>query len=315
MGRIIIEFDAIEDIKNRFESLIQKSQKIDSTDFKKLVRPRTGFLDENEKMVFEYIKKNPGQSKQDVVNSLKNQDVVDSFKSIKPPKRTLSRNPVFDAITSLRERGMIIQKPDPSNVQRHLLYVNNENLILQVEKEIKDFKKSYLKLIKRADEEYKKKLELTEDELKESRRPDVDLPEFYSVGVSDGLIKIYKQVVTNYCLNAIFSWPQEIKDIESLNRLYLTVFQSLNEIFSELIKHVPFDIQDEHKRIEYLQEGLKYSIDDAKMYVGMIPEFDEYNVGPEFDPVMSNLFTILKMHMNWKDYRSGLNEYKSEYPL
>jgi hypothetical protein len=51
------------------------------------------------------------------------------------------------------------------------------------------------------------------------------------------------------------------------------------------------------------------------MYVGMIPEFDEYNVGPEFDPVMSNLFTILKMHMNWKDYRSGLNEYKSEYPL
>jgi hypothetical protein len=264
-----------------------------------------GFLDENEKMVFKCIKEKPGQSKQDVVNSL----------NLESPQKGLSRNPIFKAIRSLRERGMIVQRPDPSNVQRHLLYINKDNLIIQVEKEIKDFKKSFLNLIKRADEEYKKKLELTDDEIKNSRRPDVDLAEFYSAGVADNLIKIFKQLITNYSLKAIFEWREEIKDLESLNRLYLTVFQNLNEIFSELIKHVPFDIQDEHKRVEYLQEGLKYSFDDAKIYVGMIPEFDEYNVGPEFDSVMSNLFTMLKMHITWKDYRSGLNEYKSEYPL
>jgi hypothetical protein len=93
--------------------------------------------------------------------------------------------------------------------------------------------------------------------------------------------------------------------LESLNRLYLTVFQSLNEIFSELAKHVPFDIQDEQKRIEYLQEGLRYSFEDAVVYQNLIPEFADYGVKPEFDAVMSNLFTAIKMNVNWKDYREG----------
>jgi hypothetical protein len=295
----------VEDIKNRFESLIQKSQKIDSADFKKLVKPRTGFLDENEKMVFKCIKEKPGQSKQDVVNSL----------NLESPQKGLSRNPIFKAIRRLRERGMIVQRPDRSNVQRHMLYINKGNLIIQVEKEIKDFKKSYLKLIKRTNEEYDKKLDLTEYQPKKSKRPDLDIAELYSGGVANGLTDIFRQLIISYSLDAIFKWPQEIKDLESLNRLYLTVFQSLNEIYSELVKYVPFDIQDQHKRVEYLQEGLKYTFEDAKMYVKMIPEFNEYNAGSEFDSVMSNLFTTFKMHKTWRDYRTGLNEYKSEYPL
>jgi hypothetical protein len=299
MPRIIIEKDAIEDIKNKLDSLIQRGQKIDSTDFRKIVRQRTGFLDENEKLVFKCIEKREGQAKQEVVDSLTNA----------PPPNSLSRIPVLNAIISLESREMIRIKPDPLNSQKHLLYVNKENLIIQIENDINNFKRSYLKLIKRANEEYRRKQDLTEDQLKKSKRPDLDIAEFYSVGVTDGLTKIFKQLIINYALNAIFKWREEIKDLESLNRLYLVVFQNLNEIFSELVKYVPFDIQDEDKRISYLQEGLRYSLEDAKVYQEMIPEFDSYNVGPEFDAVMSNLFTAIKMNVNWKDYREGrLNE-------
>ena len=137
----------------------------------------------------------------------------------------------------------------------------------------------------------------------------MDIAEFYSVGVTDGLTKIFKQLIINYALNAIFKWREEIKDLESLNRLYLVAFQNLNEIFTELVKYVPFDIQDENNRIAYFHEGLRYSYQDAVVYQEMIPEFDSYNVGPEFDAVMSNLFTAIKMNVNWKDYREGrLNE-------
>ena len=59
----------------------------------------------------------------------------------------------------------------------------------------------------------------------------------------------------------------------------------------------------------------KASYEDAKMYVDMIPEFHEYGLDKEFDLVMSDLFTASKMHMTWKEYRTGLTEYKSEYPL
>jgi hypothetical protein len=291
MSRIVFELNEIEDVKNKLDSIIQRGQKIDSSDFKKLVKQRAKFLDKNELMVFKCIEKKEGQSKQDIVNS---------------PEISISRGPIFKALKSLIEdRKMVIDKPDPSNSQRLLLYVNRDNLIIQVEHDIKNFKRSYLKLMKRANEEYNKKQVLTLDEIKKSKRPDLDIDEFYSTGVASGLIKIFKQLIINYSLHAIFKWPQEIDDLESLNRLYLTIFQSLNEIFSELVKYVPFDIQEEQSRIEYLQEGLRYSFEDAAAYQNLIPEFDEYNVGPEFDAVMSNLFTAIKMNLNWRDYREG----------
>jgi hypothetical protein len=171
MVRIIFELDAIEDIKIKLDSLIQKGQKIDSTDFKKLVKPNTGFLDENEKLVFRCIKENEGQSGQDIVNSLENA----------PPGESLSRKPVFNAIKSLIKREMIVSEPDVRNRRKLRLYVNRGNLIIQVEKEIKDFRNSYLKLIKRADEEYRKKLDLTVDQLRKSKRRDLDI-----VGVAIG---------------------------------------------------------------------------------------------------------------------------------
>ena len=290
MARIIIELNAIEDIKTNLESLIQRSQKIGSTEINKLVRQRRGLLDKNEQMVFDCIKEKEEQSKQYVVNSL---------------QKSLSRRPVFKAIKSLIDRNMVIEKPDPSNKQRLLLYVNRDNLILQVERDIRNFKRSYLKLIKRTHEEYFKKQDLTQDEIKNSKQPALDIAEFYSSGVEDGLTKIFKQLIINYSLKAIFKWPQEIKDVESLNRLYLMVFQSLNEIFSELVKYVPFDTEDKNRRIAYLHEGLNYSIEDAKIYQEMIPEFDGYNAGPEFDAVMSSLFTAIKMNVTWENYRAG----------
>lgn len=299
MARIILDLDAIEDIKNKLGSLIQSGQKLESSDLKKLIRQKTEVLDENEKIVFEYIRNNSGTSVQQLVDS----------------PGMPSRGTIFKALKRLKKYNMVIQRSDDTNIQKHQLFVNNESLIIQVEKDIKNFKRSYLNLIKRANEVYRKKQDLTGDELVKSKRQDIDIPESYSWGVDEVLTKILKKLIMSYSLNAIFVWPEKVKDSESLNRLYLMVFQSLNEIFSEHVKYVPFDIEDKHKKAKDLQEDLRYSYEDAKMYVDMIPEFEEYNLGTEFDSVMSDLFTASNMHMTWKDYRSGLNEYKSEYPL
>ena len=67
-------------------------------------------------------------------------------------------------------------------------------------------------------------------------------------------------------------------------------------------KYVKFDIEDKNERVKGFQDDLRYLYDDANMYVNMIREFDEYNLGTEFDSVMSDLFTASKMHMTWKDY-------------
>jgi hypothetical protein len=302
MAQIIFDLEAIQDIKNKLESLIQRGQKMDSVNFRKLTEQKHVDLDEKEKVVFKFITDNPGKSKQDIVNAL---------------IKTISRGTVFRVITNLVRYQMVIERPDDRNRQKLRLYINRGSLILQVVKDIKNFKRSYLNLIKRANEEYKsrKKQDLTGDELVKSKRQDIDISEIYSWGIDEVLTKILKKLIMSYSLNAIFVWPEKIKDLESLNRLYLMVFQSLNEIFSEHVKYVPFDIEDKNERVKGFQDDLRYSYDDANMYVNMLREFDEYNLGTEFDSVMSDLFTASKMHMTWKDYRTGLNEYKSEYPL
>jgi predicted transcriptional regulator len=289
MVRIVIDLDLIEDVKNKLDSLINGSQKIETSDYKKLIGQRNFTkMDIKDEIIFEYIKMHPGISKQGLVNAL---------------VLTISRTPIFKAVKRLVKSGMIIQRADDASIQKHLLFVNEENLIIQVEKDMKAFKKSYLKLIKRASEEYKKKQNLTEDELKKSKKPHVDIPEIYSSGLADGLSKILKQLIISYSLQAIFVWPNQIKDSESLYRLYLMVFQILNEIFSELVKRVPFDIEEDHERIEYLQEGLQHSYEDAKRYANLIKEFHEYGLDTEFDLGMSDLFTASNMPTKWKEYR------------
>jgi hypothetical protein len=72
--------------------------------------------------------------------------------------------------------------------------------------------------------------------------------------------------------------------------------------YYEYYKYVPFDIEDINESVKGFQDDLRYFIDDATMYVNMIREFEEYNLGTEFDSAMSDLSTASKMHMTWKDY-------------
>lgn len=72
--------------------------------------------------------------------------------------------------------------------------------------------------------------------------------------------------------------------------------------YGECYNYVPFDIEDINERVKSFQDDLRYFYDDANMYVNMIREFDEYNLGTEFDSVMSDLSTASKMHMTMKDH-------------
>ena len=53
MSKMIFELDEIEDIKNKLESIIQRGQKIDATEFKELIKQNQSglseFLDDYEK--------------------------------------------------------------------------------------------------------------------------------------------------------------------------------------------------------------------------------------------------------------------------
>jgi hypothetical protein len=95
---------------------------------------------------------------------------------------------------------------------------------------------------------------------------------------------------------------------QGLNRLYLTVFQSINEIYVELGKHVPFHIKEKKEKKEFLNQDLMFQFQESKVYEKMINEFHECDLDREYDSVMSNLFRACGMNRDWKDYRAALLE-------
>jgi predicted nucleotide-binding protein (sugar kinase/HSP70/actin superfamily) len=128
------------------------------------------------------------------------------------------------------------------------------------------------------------------------------------MGVSAQLVFILKHLIMSYSLYAVFEWPQLIRDDESLNRLYLTVFQTLNNMLSELGKKVPFHLKKMEERLEYLKKDIMFLYQESKEYEQIVLEFHEYGIDKELDSVMSSLFSALKMPIKWADYRTAIEE-------
>jgi predicted transcriptional regulator len=275
MTTIAIESQKIDDIKSQLEELVRNGRKVEFDDDKRHVRERMEPLDKIENDIIKYVKNSSGTSKQGVV------DNVD-----------YARMTIYRAIERLENYGIIVVELDKKNKRKHRLSISDKSLISSVMNDIESFKKAYFNLIRIASKCYKK----------------MDNKELYSQTISDNLISILKHLITSYSLYAVFEWSNIIRDSEGLNRLYLTIFQSLNEIFAELSSSIPFHLKETDKKIEFLKRDLMSLYGEFEIYEHMITEFHRYGLDMEFDTVMSNLFMASKMPRDWGDIRAGMEE-------
>jgi hypothetical protein len=278
MPRITIESEKIVDITNQLQRLIERGQKTKIDNYKN-IRHKIEILDKEskEKIILDFIDKNPGTSIQGVVE-----------------KANYARMTVYRAIDNLLKYGLIIEELDG---KKHLLYVNKKSVMISTMKDIKIFKIRFFELVRMASEYYKKI---------EGRGKVND--ELFSQVISIDLVFILKHLIMRYSLYAVFEWPTTIKDTEGLYRLYIAAFQSLNDIFSELAKKVPFHLKDTDKKLEFLRKDMMFLYGEFEIYEQMITEFHRYGLDMEFDSVMSNLFKAFKMPRDWGDFRAGMEE-------
>ncbi len=276
MAQITVEKEELQNLKKQLDMLLRSAKQTENHGNKHRIEQKIEPLDNQEKAVMDFIKKNPGTSIEQVVSSV-----------------DYARRTIYKTLERLRSYGMITEELDKKSNRKHKLYVNRESLILSVMDDLERFKRSYSKLIKAAAERQKK----------------MDDPnELYAWDVAGNLMSILKHLVVGYSMQAVFEWPKVIQDIEGLNRLYLTVFQSINEILVELAKNVPFHINNEKEKLEFITRDLTFPFQESQEFKQMINEFNEYELDPEYDAVMSDLFRASKMPRDWIVYRIGLME-------
>src|SRR6266571_4178586 len=91
-------------------------------------------LNERDFKVLNYIKENPGTSKEGVVRGLKGNP---------------SRITILNILEELKGNEMLVERKDKPNSQLIHLYINNENLLVSVSKELDDFEKALISLLEK----------------------------------------------------------------------------------------------------------------------------------------------------------------------
>jgi len=284
MAKITIESQKIDDIRIQLEKLVQDGQRVESDADKRHIQQRIEPLDKIELDIQEYVKNNPGTPIQGVVDNV-----------------NYARVTVYRAIKRLVKYGIINVELDK---RKHRLYVSNDSLIVSVNHDIKKFKKSYFNLIKTSARVYKGMVARSDPKYVSIMGNYL----LYSQTISNNLITILKHFITSYSLYAVFEWPKTIKDAEGLNRLYLTVFQSFNEIFSELSNYIPFHLREKNEKIQYLNRDLMTLYGEFETYENIAIEFHRYDLDMEFDLVISDLFRTSKMPREWSEIRTAMEE-------
>lgn len=129
----VVKIKEVEKLKSYIESILENSITL-SDIIQRSVLTEGIDMNEKEKSIFEYIINNQGVIKEHVVNAFKE-------------KAGYSRKPVFKILRRLEEYEYIKIIPNPTNNRKHQLYLNNQNEIGSLAKNVDSFSREYCRLI------------------------------------------------------------------------------------------------------------------------------------------------------------------------
>ncbi len=132
----VIDVKELEKLKEVIDSIITK--KLIASSLKPLqARVDEYEIYEKDRVIFEYVKNNPGIIKAQVIKF---------FEKNKTPG--YSRVSVFSAMKRLeKEHGMIIIRPDKTNRRSQHLFINNESALVLLLPDLDSFRQAYFTLI------------------------------------------------------------------------------------------------------------------------------------------------------------------------
>jgi predicted transcriptional regulator len=135
MTKIIIEKNELEAMKNKIDFLLKKAE--DTSFPTPTLEPIHEIyeLNEKEKLVIEYLNKNPGSTKEQVVSGC---------------ETTYSRIPILNAINELLDKGLIINRENNSKKGTYVLFVNYQDILVSLKEDLTLFKHFYSELLDHA---------------------------------------------------------------------------------------------------------------------------------------------------------------------
>lgn len=220
-------------------------------------------LEDREKLIIEYLNKNPGSTKEQVVNGL---------------EKHYSRIPIIHTINSLIEKGLIIKEQDKNRKRTYHLFVNYQNIVTSLKEELDAFKYFYFELLDQA-------IPVMKNLLKDE---DKEVLQYWNL--LNVLIYPYKYLCIMYITSDVFLWHKRPLDNDTLHRKFEIFFKTTKKIHNKLLEIWP-DSESESIVVNlFLFNSLSGF---SKSYIEEILErFEEYGLSDSAEPVLDVLWKI-----------------------
>jgi hypothetical protein len=167
--------------------------------------------------IYQYVKEHPGSSQEDVVRGMKGDP---------------SRITVIKSLERLEEYKMIIFETDKPNSQIYRIYVNNDNLLVSIERTLAEFKKSFFVLL----DHLRSKIDKNYSEGRSDVKVKNMTPALYEV------LKMHQWAIYASIPSGLhWKWIRQAPDKETLDRLHHVVLHSILEVeetFSDFFFHL-----------------------------------------------------------------------------
>jgi len=172
-------------------------------------------FDDRDKAVLNCIKDNPGIIRIALLKKLANEYAQNSDKSY-GTSVTLNRR-----IDWLRDEKII--RVHEVHKQKHKLYLNDKNILLEIRMDLMRFKDEFYNLM---------------NLIVETKNESVDFKDY---ALSHIMIDIYHQIINSYIIQILLKWPYEFRnDPTIINQINFIVFFTLSEINSAFYRKFNF---------------------------------------------------------------------------
>lgn len=277
----VVNVKELEKVQKNIDNIIKKSKSLPS--FREiLISDNETDLDERDKELFNYIRKNPEIIKQ---------AVIDAFHGIPG----YSRKPVLKRINRLRELGMIIVRPDKANSQTHHLSANYENELARLTVDLDSFKHRYFNLIVKVDALVNDRCIIHSGFL--------GLIE--NCKLVNAVLTPLKIILNLYNTFELFLPHRDLLDSESLHRKFTLIRNTINEVQSRLHSSVlkePLVECDRYFTNTFLYNNLDISTNllnsamwgiSFKNLKSMLVTFEQYGLSGDAEIVLDSLWKLV----------------------
>jgi hypothetical protein len=226
------------------------------------------------KIIVDFISEHQGCNAEYVKNGVK--DYIGSVK-------------VFRILKDLKEENIVIGKKIKPNSREIQLYINNDNLLVSITRELEEFEKAFFKLLEKAELEFEEKYVAIPSQTRNlSIQDQLEYSKMFFLIIYP--LQIFDEMVNVYNFYSILLWPKKIQDKDTLKELYtvvLTKIANMRVRIVEILRPLASGLVDALMNSKFLD-----SLYATRNMMDYHRAFSEFGMQKEIEPVLDSMWKI-----------------------